>query len=248
MRSHAQWKSMHKNRLLPTCREWMKTPQWTRKSSSLCLSRGYVNDLPLLVQYRFLKVLSFFTSSHGYCVVSLQLMGIEIDPEYGGTGASFFSSILVIEELAKVDPSVAVLCDIQNTLINTLVAKLGTAAQKEKYLSRLSTDMVSYKVSLSEGKRCLNFLFFPTLMLTTTCCFPLWRRSEVFAFQRQSQGAMPSLWRLAQRSIKIITSSTDPRCGSAMLRTLGFSWWWPTLTCLQWVSDWFPAHASLCVF
>lgn len=73
----------------------------------------------------------------------LQLMGIEIDPDYGGTGASFFSSILVIEELAKVDPSVAVLCDIQNTLINTLFVKLGTPAQKELYLNRLSTDMVS---------------------------------------------------------------------------------------------------------
>uniref|UniRef100_A0A3Q3X7Q8 Acyl-CoA dehydrogenase/oxidase N-terminal domain-containing protein n=1 Tax=Mola mola TaxID=94237 RepID=A0A3Q3X7Q8_MOLML len=54
------------------------------------------------------------------------LMGIEIDPEYGGTGSTFFSSILVIEELAKVDPSVAVLCDIQNTLINTLFGQLGT--------------------------------------------------------------------------------------------------------------------------
>lgn len=72
-----------------------------------------------------------------------QLMGIEIDPEYNGTGSTFFSSILVIEELAKVDPAVAVLCDIQNTLINTLFAKLGTPAQKEQYLSRLSTDMVS---------------------------------------------------------------------------------------------------------
>nr|XP_057918140.1 short/branched chain specific acyl-CoA dehydrogenase, mitochondrial [Doryrhamphus excisus] len=70
------------------------------------------------------------------------LMGIEIDAEYGGTGSTFFSSILVIEELAKVDPSVAVLCDIQNTLINTLLEQLGTPAQKEKYLSRLSTDMV----------------------------------------------------------------------------------------------------------
>ncbi|XP_028990361.1 short/branched chain specific acyl-CoA dehydrogenase, mitochondrial [Betta splendens] len=70
------------------------------------------------------------------------LMGIEIDPQYGGTGSSFFTSILVIEELAKVDPSVAVLCDIQNTLINTLFAKLGTPEQKEKYLNRLSTDMI----------------------------------------------------------------------------------------------------------
>ena len=70
-------------------------------------------------------------------------MGIEIDPEYGGTGSTFFSSILVIEELAKVDASVAVLCDIQNTLINTLLSKLGTPQQKEQYLTRLSTDVVS---------------------------------------------------------------------------------------------------------
>lgn len=79
------------------------------------------------------------------------LMGIEIDPEYGGTGSTFFASILVIEELAKVDPSVAVLCDIQNTLINTLISNLGTAEQKEKYLSRLSTDMVG-SFCLSEAE------------------------------------------------------------------------------------------------
>ncbi|XP_063077877.1 short/branched chain specific acyl-CoA dehydrogenase, mitochondrial [Engraulis encrasicolus] len=70
------------------------------------------------------------------------LMGIEIDPEYGGTGSTFFASILVIEELAKVDPAIAVLCDIQNTLINTLLSKLGNEEQKQKYLTRLSTDMI----------------------------------------------------------------------------------------------------------
>ncbi|XP_019739088.1 short/branched chain specific acyl-CoA dehydrogenase, mitochondrial isoform X1 [Hippocampus comes] len=79
------------------------------------------------------------------------LMGIEIDAEYGGTGSTFFSSILVIEELAKVDPSVAVLCDIQNTLINTLLMQLGTAAQKEQYLSRLCTDMIG-SFCLSEAE------------------------------------------------------------------------------------------------
>ncbi|XP_030631193.1 short/branched chain specific acyl-CoA dehydrogenase, mitochondrial [Chanos chanos] len=79
------------------------------------------------------------------------LMGIEISPDYGGTGSTFFSSILVIEELAKVDPSVAVLCDIQNTLINTLVSNLGTDEQKEKYLTRLSTDMVG-SFCLSEAE------------------------------------------------------------------------------------------------
>lgn len=79
------------------------------------------------------------------------LMGIEIDPEFGGTGSTFFASILVIEELAKVDPSVAVLCDIQNTLINTLMSKLGTEEQKDKYLTRLATDMVG-SFCLSEAE------------------------------------------------------------------------------------------------
>ncbi|KAK9497692.1 hypothetical protein O3M35_004368 [Rhynocoris fuscipes] len=70
------------------------------------------------------------------------LMGVEIDPEYGGTGASFFSTILVVEELSKVDPALAVLVDLQNTLINGLIIKLGTKEQKEKYLTRLATDTV----------------------------------------------------------------------------------------------------------
>ncbi|XP_078500122.1 short/branched chain specific acyl-CoA dehydrogenase, mitochondrial [Lissotriton helveticus] len=80
------------------------------------------------------------------------LMGIEIDQEFGGTGASFISSILVIEELAKVDPSVSVLCDIQNTLINTLFRKLGTEEQKTYYLPRLAKDLVgSFCLSESES-------------------------------------------------------------------------------------------------
>lgn len=70
-------------------------------------------------------------------------MGIEIDSDYGGTGSSFFSSIITVEELAKVDPAVSVFCDIQNTLINTLIRNLGTTEQKEKYLPRLSQDMVT---------------------------------------------------------------------------------------------------------
>lgn len=70
-------------------------------------------------------------------------MGLEIEPEFGGTGASFFSAIITVEELAKVDPSVSVFCDIQNTLVNTLFRKLGTEEQKAKYLPRLAQDMVT---------------------------------------------------------------------------------------------------------
>ncbi|OQV12512.1 Short/branched chain specific acyl-CoA dehydrogenase, mitochondrial [Hypsibius exemplaris] len=79
-------------------------------------------------------------------------MGVEIEPEYGGTGSSFFVANLVIEELAKVDPSVSVCCDVQNTLINSLFRRYGTAEQKKKYLPRLATDMFgSFCLSESES-------------------------------------------------------------------------------------------------
>ncbi|XP_003479670.2 short/branched chain specific acyl-CoA dehydrogenase, mitochondrial [Cavia porcellus] len=68
------------------------------------------------------------------------LMGIEVDAKYGGTGASFFSSILVTEELAKVDASVALMCDLQNTVFNKLIMKHGTEEQKATYLPKLTTE------------------------------------------------------------------------------------------------------------
>jgi len=69
-------------------------------------------------------------------------MSLEIPEEYGGTAASFTSMILVIEELARIDPSVSVFCDVQNTLVNTLILKLGTQEQKDFYLPKLASSMV----------------------------------------------------------------------------------------------------------
>jgi len=66
------------------------------------------------------------------------LMGIEIPSELGGAESSFTSAILTIEELAKVDPSVSVMCDVHNTLVNTVVRKYGTKEQREKYLPLLA--------------------------------------------------------------------------------------------------------------
>jgi len=70
-------------------------------------------------------------------------MGIEIDPEYGGSGSSFMSSTLTVEEIAKVDPSVSVLVDLQNTLGNNVMSKMGNKEQKAKYLPRLAQNTVS---------------------------------------------------------------------------------------------------------
>lgn len=74
-------------------------------------------------------------------------MGIEIDPEYGGVGSNFMSTIVSVEEIAKVDPAVAVLVDIHNTLVNSVINKLGTKEQKEKYLPMLASTTVSSRCS-----------------------------------------------------------------------------------------------------
>lgn len=71
------------------------------------------------------------------------LMGIEIESEYGGANSSFFVACLVIEELAKVDPSVSVMVDVHNTLNVPLTKKIGTQEQKNKYLPRFAKDMMS---------------------------------------------------------------------------------------------------------
>ena len=70
-------------------------------------------------------------------------MGIEIPAEYEGTGASFMSSCLVIEELAKVDAGVSVMCDVQNTLVNNIFLNFASDEMKSIYFPRLATDTLA---------------------------------------------------------------------------------------------------------
>ena len=79
---------------------------------------------------------------------ALGLMGIDVPEEFGGQGGDFFYSILAIEELARVDPSAAVIVDVQNTLCTNLLQRWGTEEQKKSFLPRLSRDTVaSYALS-----------------------------------------------------------------------------------------------------
>ena len=68
------------------------------------------------------------------------LMGIEVPEQYGGSGSNFMSTILAVEEVAKVDGSVAAMVDIHNTLVNSLISKVASEEQKAKYLPRLAQD------------------------------------------------------------------------------------------------------------
>jgi alkylation response protein AidB-like acyl-CoA dehydrogenase len=70
------------------------------------------------------------------------LMGVEIPEEYGGAGMGFTSAVVGIEELARVDPSVSVLVDVHNTLVNTALLRWGSAGLKKKFLPALATSSV----------------------------------------------------------------------------------------------------------
>mgnify|MGYP001585546990 CR=1 FL=1 len=59
------------------------------------------------------------------------LMGIESPEQYGGAASSFTMACIAIEELGRVDGSVSVLCDVQNTLVTNAVLQYGSPGLKE---------------------------------------------------------------------------------------------------------------------
>jgi butyryl-CoA dehydrogenase/short/branched chain acyl-CoA dehydrogenase len=80
----------------------------------------------------------------------LGLMGIEVPDRFGGAGASFFLAALVVEELARVDASLAVLVDVQNTLVNNTLLRWGNDDQLALYLPKLVSEWVG-AYALSEA-------------------------------------------------------------------------------------------------
>ncbi len=80
----------------------------------------------------------------------LGVMGIEVPEEYGGAGASFFHAVLAVEALSRVDPSIGVFVDVQNTLVINAFLRWGTDDLKRRYLPRLASNMVG-AYALSEA-------------------------------------------------------------------------------------------------
>jgi alkylation response protein AidB-like acyl-CoA dehydrogenase len=80
----------------------------------------------------------------------LGVMAIEIPEAYGGAGASFFHSVLAVEEFSRVDPSIGVLVDVQNTLVVNAFVRWGSDDIKRRYLPMLASNMVG-AYALSEA-------------------------------------------------------------------------------------------------
>jgi alkylation response protein AidB-like acyl-CoA dehydrogenase len=80
----------------------------------------------------------------------LGVMGIEIPDTYGGGGATFFHSVLAVEALSRIDPSIGVLVDVQNTLVINALLRWGSDEVKRRYLPKMAADTIG-AYALSEA-------------------------------------------------------------------------------------------------
>ena len=79
---------------------------------------------------------------------SLGVMSVEIPESYGGAGGTFFHSVLVVEELSRVDPSIGVLVDVQNTLVINALLRWASQDIRQRTLPKLaSTAVGAYALS-----------------------------------------------------------------------------------------------------
>jgi alkylation response protein AidB-like acyl-CoA dehydrogenase len=80
----------------------------------------------------------------------LGVMAIEVPEAHGGAGATFFHSVLAVEALSRVDPSIGVLVDVQNTLVINALMRWASDVQKATYLPKLASSTIG-AYALSES-------------------------------------------------------------------------------------------------
>src|SRR5215212_408370 len=80
----------------------------------------------------------------------LGVMGIEVPERHGGAGATFFHAVLAVEAVSRVDPSIGVLVDVQNTLVINALLRWAGDDLKQTYLPRLAGGAVG-AYALSEA-------------------------------------------------------------------------------------------------
>lgn len=78
------------------------------------------------------------------------LLGMMVDPKYGGAGMDSVSYVLAMEEIAKVDASAAVVMSVNNSLVCAGIEKFASEEQKMKYLVPLATGEKLGAFALSE--------------------------------------------------------------------------------------------------
>jgi len=81
---------------------------------------------------------AIFPEKHVKKLAELGFMGMQVDPKYDGTGMDTVSYVLALEEISKVDSSLAVIMSVNNSLVCFPIEKYGNEEQKEKFLMPLA--------------------------------------------------------------------------------------------------------------
>ncbi len=129
----------------------------------------------------------------------LGVMGIEVPEQYGGAGASFFTAILAVEALARVDPSVSVLVDVQNTLVINALLRWATEEQKQRYLPKMASEWVG-SYALSEAS-------------SGSDAFALKLRAEKRGDKYVLNGRKLWITNAAESSLFVVFANVDPSLG-----------------------------------
>jgi alkylation response protein AidB-like acyl-CoA dehydrogenase len=129
----------------------------------------------------------------------LGVMGIEIPEAYGGASASFFTAILAVEALARVDPSVSVLVDVQNTLVVNALLRWATDEQKRRYLPKMASEWVG-SYALSEAS-------------SGSDAFALKLRAEKRGDRYVLNGRKLWITNAAESSLFVVFANVDPSLG-----------------------------------
>jgi butyryl-CoA dehydrogenase len=78
------------------------------------------------------------------------LLGITLDPQWGGGGRDYVSYALALEALARASSVIAVILSVNTSLVAEPIAKFGTDAQKQVWLPRLASGQSLGAFALSE--------------------------------------------------------------------------------------------------
>lgn len=82
---------------------------------------------------------AIYPTEHVKNIAQLGFLGMLISPEYGGVGVDNVSYALALEEISKVDSSIAVIMSVHNSLTAYGIENFGTKEQKEKYLPLMAS-------------------------------------------------------------------------------------------------------------
>ena len=129
----------------------------------------------------------------------LGLMGIEVAEELGGAGGTFFDAVLAIEAISTVDPAVAVLVDVHNTLMVNALRRWANPAQQRQWLPRLAADTVG-AYALSEAG-------------SGSDAFALQTRAEAVAGGYRLNGRKLWISNAREAGLFIVFATLDPAAG-----------------------------------